>query len=67
MESSNAAVSVSLLTSSDGCDVYRFVDGGSINYFVRCTSGDASTAWSKSCGKNCVKSESIQTIKEIRK
>jgi hypothetical protein len=42
IESNNPDVHLELLFSHDGCDVYRFHDGGS-RYFVKC-SGHATTS-----------------------
>lgn len=32
----NPGVAVDLLTQHDGCNIYRFTDGGRSHYFVKC-------------------------------
>jgi hypothetical protein len=56
----NPEVNVSLLFSADGCDVYRFYDGGE-HYFARCQEGRVSTLSPKRCGKNCRRDEEVPT------
>lgn len=60
--SNNSAVSVAYLFTHDGCRVYRFRDG-SYHYFVRCDppATSSGTFDTRSCGKNCVREESIPT------
>jgi hypothetical protein len=52
---SNGSVRVGLLTSVEGCDVYRFMDGGNPHYFVKCKDAQAAVMEQhiESCGKNC--------------
>jgi hypothetical protein len=65
--SSNPGFVVSLLFEHDGCEVFRFVDGGNYRYYVRCKPGDDVTAieqHTQYCGKNCYRTvqEEIQTV-----
>jgi len=47
---------VEKLFSTEGCSVYRFIDGGYRRYFTNC-SGSAS--WSQDCGKGCPSAQEI--------
>ena len=60
---SNPALTVQDLFTHDGCHVYRFYDNGA-HYFVKCEgAGTRAQAESRiSCGKGCVREESIATI-----
>jgi hypothetical protein len=52
-----------LLSESDGCRVYKFVDNGT-HYFTRCGEQvDTVRHYTESCGKNCIRhrTESIAT------
>ena len=52
-----------LLSESDGCRVYKFVDDGT-HYFTRCGEQvDTVRHYTESCGKNCTRrrTESITT------
>jgi hypothetical protein len=52
-----------LLSESDGCRVYKFVDDGT-HYFTRCGEQvDTVRHYTESCGKNCTRrrTESIAT------
>jgi hypothetical protein len=52
-----------LLSESDGCRVYKFVDDGT-HYFTRCGEQvDTVRHYTESCGKNCIRrrTESIAT------
>ena len=52
-----------LLSESDGCKVYKFVDDGT-HYFTRCGEQvDTVRHYTESCGKNCTRrrTESIAT------
>ena len=52
-----------LLSESDGCRVYKFVDDGA-HYFTRCGEQvDTVRHYTESCGKNCIRNrtESITT------
>ena len=52
-----------LLSESDGCRVYKFVDDGA-HYFTRCGEKvDTVRHYTESCGKNCIRNrtESIAT------
>ena len=52
-----------LLSESDGCRVYRFVDDGT-HYFTRCGEQvNTERHYTESCGKNCTRhrTESITT------
>lgn len=40
---------VQLLFSADGCNVYRFHDGGNSRYFTNCK---GSTSWNEASGKS---------------
>jgi hypothetical protein len=63
-QTNNPNISVALLFSKDGCDVYRFRDA-STHYFVRCKEGAiASTITPVRCGKGCVRDEEVQTVAE---
>ena len=33
------------LYTVDGCDIYRFTDGGDINYIARCSNGNVATTY----------------------
>lgn len=65
---SNPGFQVGLLFEHDGCRVYRFVDGGNHQYYVRCGDGEVSTRseHTESCGKNCTttKTETIPTVEQ---
>jgi len=60
-QTDNVEISVGKLFTKDGCTVYRFKDGGSSRYFVKCNSGQSSVEWSSSCGKGCTRQNSIPT------
>ncbi len=60
--SGNPEIPVSFLFEFDDCRVYRFEDGGTHRYFVKCSDGSAQTMWNQSCGKNCVEHVSIPTV-----
>lgn len=62
--SSNPAVNVELLFEHEGCRVFRFVDGGSHRYYVRCESGSATAlnSHTESCGKNCRRTVQDPTV-----
>jgi hypothetical protein len=52
-----------ILSESDGCRVYKFVDDGT-HYFTRCGEQvDTVRHYTESCGKNCTRkrTESIST------
>lgn len=52
-----------LLSETDGCKVYRFVDGGT-HYFTRCgATVETVKNYTESCGKGCTRrrTESITT------
>jgi hypothetical protein len=53
-QSNNSAFNVDPLFTHDGCDVYRFADGGRYIYFARCGSVRAATMWNEyySSGKS---------------
>ena len=53
-------VDLDLLFEHDGCRVYRFYDYGSAHYFTDCR---GSVSDLRSCGKNCTREESIETVK----
>lgn len=57
----NPDYSVDTLFTHDGCTVYRFDDAGKFRYFANCKSGQTSTTWAESCGKNCISDVAIQT------
>jgi hypothetical protein len=67
IETDNPAIKVNKLFTHDGCTVYRFIDSN-YQYFVKCTApaGQVITAQQtisrESCGKNCVRSVTIQTV-----
>lgn len=46
---------VDKLFTHEGCTVYRFSDGGNARYYTNC----GSTAWTRQCGKGCVRQEGI--------
>ena len=54
----NPNVDVALLFSHDGCDVFRFRDGG-YHYYVRCAGSlpRAQTTQDVTCVKGCTKNE----------
>jgi hypothetical protein len=64
--SSNGQVTVGLLTSVEGCDVYRFFDDGNAHYFVKCKDAHVTEIdeRTESCGKNCTRTvvEEIPTV-----
>ena len=62
-QTSNPAVSVEKLFEKDGYTVHRFRDGSHWVYYVTPV-GQAYTEYSRSCGKNCTKTErvSAQTV-----
>ena len=57
--SDNSSVELSVLFSHDGCNVYRFWDGGRYHYYADCR---GSTVSPQGCGKACIRDENIQTI-----
>lgn len=63
--SSNRNVTVEHFTDAEGCRIYRFYDGGSRHYFVRCPSGPIQTITPQSCGKNCTKSTIVETYEDL--
>lgn len=60
----NVNVPVSLLFTHDGCNVYRFSDGGHSHYYTDCR-GSTNEAHTETCGKNCV-TEEYDTIQTVR-
>lgn len=55
-----------LFTDDDNCTMKRFSDGSQNHYYAVCDSVEgrvASTSSTQSCGKNCTRTEEIQTIK----
>jgi hypothetical protein len=52
-------VTVERLFTYDGCTAYRFEDGRTV-HFVRCDTR-TETSWRYSCGKNCVRTDSVTT------
>ena len=53
-QSSNPQVEVQRLFQVDGCQVYRFADGGRPHYFARCGQQVRTIGtYSEPCGKNC--------------
>jgi hypothetical protein len=56
---------VDRLFTTDGCTVYRFEDAGRNRYFVRCES-TVTTSSNVSCGKNCIREDSITTAEVPR-
>jgi len=57
-ETKQNGVKVELIIEHEGCKVYRFYDGRKV-YFTDCSS----VTHRYSCGKNCIKSETIPTNK----
>ena len=53
-------VDLDLLFEHDGCRVYRFYDYKNPHYFTDCR---GSISDRRSCGKNCTREESIETVK----
>jgi hypothetical protein len=49
---------------ANGCQIFRFADDFSAyKYFVTCPGGGAvTTSGTESCGKNCVRNVSVQTL-----
>ena len=46
-----------VVSSADGCTVYRFYDNGSWHYFTKCGGTVTTTKnYTESCGKNCSRS-----------
>jgi len=52
----NSGFNVEKLFSTEGCSVYRFIDGGYRRYFTNCS---GSTSWSQDCGKGCPSAQEI--------
>lgn len=51
------------LFTHDGCTAYRFDDGGYNRYFVKCNApGTTTSMTARSCGKGCVRPETIDTV-----
>lgn len=50
--------SVTMLFEKDGCNIYRFYDGGYFHYFTTC---EGETFEEHGCGRNCTRKESIKT------
>ena len=59
----NSKIGVDFLFEHEGCRVYRFYDGGGPVYYANCGS-HVQTSWSHSCGKGCVKQETVSTSGE---
>lgn len=47
-----------VVSSADGCTVYKFYDNGSWHYFTKCGGGTVTTTknYTESCGKGCSRS-----------
>lgn len=58
-KTSNSEFKVTLLFEHDGVKVYRFYDGRDVYY----TDARGQTAWQQSCGKNCSRPVSVETVK----
>jgi hypothetical protein len=56
-----------LLSESDGCRVYKFVDDGT-HYFTRCGEQvDTVRHYTESCGKNCTRNRTEEITTEGNK
>ena len=64
LETPNPNVKVDILTTVDGCTIYRFRDGGNDNYFVKCTSGSTQAIYTVPCGKSCTEQVAITTVNQ---
>lgn len=59
IQSNNPNYQVDKLFSHEGCDVYRFEDGGH-KYFVRCADKTSvSTNWTETCGRGCSRNVNV--------
>lgn len=59
-------VTVYRITTIEGCGVYE-IHRGAISttvYTTICSSGQSSTQWSHSCGKNCTRTEQVATVRK---
>jgi hypothetical protein len=58
----NTSIGVDFLFEHEGCRVYRFTDGnmGQTVYYANC-GAHAQTAWQHSCGRDCIKRETVST------
>lgn len=59
-KTSNEHFKIELLFEHDGVKVYRFGDAGRSVYY---TDARGQTAWIESCGKNCSRSVTVETVK----
>lgn len=57
-----AGFKVETLFTHEGCTVYRFADDLRFRYYANCKSGQHTTMWTESCGKNCQHDVEITTM-----
>lgn len=62
VESTNGAVTVSLVTMFDGVKLYRVEVDGKYVYVATTGQGVLSTRWDEYCGKGCIDEISVPTV-----
>lgn len=63
-QTDNEQVAVDTLFTHDGCTMYRFRADYRYHYYARCSGSqpEVQTMSPVSCGKNCVRDETVATI-----